>query len=133
MKSGFVTECKFVCPMHIEGKQTKMLDFGAEKSLLLQGHARRQVAHAPQNPNSLKGFSKAFLKARRGRGLVGYCTLLGVGILCSCRCPRRSGHDVPVNLQQDKFYNYLSLCEWKSVIPLKVRALRMGYLVYIRL
>ena len=45
--------------------------------------------------------------------------------------------EVPVNLQQDKCYslfcNFLSLYEWKSVTPLKVRALRMGYLVYFRL
>ena len=40
-----------------------MLEFGAEKGLL-QGHARRQVAHAPETPNSPEGFSKAFLKAR---------------------------------------------------------------------
>ena len=46
-------------------------------------------------------------------------------------------HNVPVNLQQDKCYslfcNFLSLYEWKSIIPLKVRALRMGYPVYFRL
>ena len=45
--------------------------------------------------------------------------------------------DVPVNLQQDKGYslfcNSLSLYEWKSVIPLKVRALRTGSPVYFRL
>ena len=33
-------------------------------------------------------------------------------------CLGRSGHNVPINLQQDKyyslFYNFLSLCEWKS-------------------
>ena len=65
------------------------------------------------------------------------CKLLGVGILWSCSCPSRSGHNVPINLQQDKCYslfcNFLSLCEWRSVIPLKVRALRMGYHLYFRL
>ena len=69
--------------------------------------------------------------------MVVCCELLGVGILCSCSCPGRPGHDVPVNLQQDKCYslfcNFLSLYRWKSVIPLKVRALRMGYSVYVRL
>ena len=38
---------------------------------------------------------------------------------------------VPVNLQQHKysslFCNFLSLYDEKSVIPLKVRALRMGF------
>ena len=68
--------------------------------------------------------------------LVG-CRLLGVGILCSCSCPRRSGHDIPLNFQQDKYYSlfcsFLSIYEWKSVIPLKVRVLRKGYRVYFRL
>ena len=66
--------------------------------------------------------------------MVDCCRLLGVRVLCSCICPSRSGHDVPVNLQQDKGYSlfcsFLSLYEWKSVIPLEVRALRMGYPVY---
>ena len=95
------------------------------------------VAHASKTLNSLKGFSKAFLKARWGRGVVGCCKPLGVGILCSRSCPHRSGHNVPVNLQQDKCYslfcNFLPLYEWKSVIPLKVRGLRMGYPIYFRL
>lgn len=39
------------------------LELGAEKGLL-QGHARRQVARAPQTPKSLKGFNKAVIKAR---------------------------------------------------------------------
>ena len=49
MKSGFVTKCKLVCPTHTETKQTKMLEFGKEKGLS-QGHARRQVPHAPLKP-----------------------------------------------------------------------------------
>ena len=66
--------------------------------------------------NSLKGFSKALLKARWGRHVVGCCRLLGVGILCSCSCPHRSGHDIPINFQQDKYYSlfcsFLSLYKW---------------------
>ena len=64
-----------------------------------------------------------FILKRRG-GVAGCCKLLGAGhtwsdviILCSFSCPCRSGHDVPVTLQQDKFYslfcNFLSLYEWK--------------------
>lgn len=49
----------------------------------------------------------------------------------------RSGHHVPLKLQQDKCYsllcNFLFPYEWKSVIPLKVTALKMGYPVYFRL
>ena len=52
-------------------------------------------------PDSRKGFSKAFLKARWGRGGIGCCKLLGIGILCFCSCPHRSGHDVPVNLRSN--------------------------------
>ena len=41
---------------------------------------KEQVAHAPQNPELPKGVSKAFLKARWGRGTPGYvissCTIL---------------------------------------------------------
>ena len=69
-----------------------------------------------KTPNSSKGFSKALLKARWGRVVVSCCKLLSVGILCSCSCPRRSDHSVPVKFQQDKcyslFWNFLSLYEW---------------------
>ena len=48
--------------------------------------------------------------------MIGCCRLLGVEILCSGICPHTSGHAVPVNLQQDKYYsffcNFLSLYEW---------------------
>ena len=40
-----VTECKFLCLMYNEAKQTKMSEFGAEKGLL-PGQARRMVARA---------------------------------------------------------------------------------------
>ena len=87
-----------------------------------------RVARAPKIPNSPKGFSKVFLNSRWRMGIVGCCELLGVNILCPCSCPCRSGHIVPVNLQ-DKCYSlfcFLSLYEGESIIPLKVRALRMG-------
>ena len=89
-----------------------------------------------QIPNSPKSFSKALFKAR-WRSVVGSCKLLGAGTLCSGIYPGRSGHDVPVDLQEDKydspFCKFLSLYEWGNVIPLKIRALRMGYLVNFRL
>ena len=41
---------------------------------------------------------------KRGGGVAGCCKLLGAGILFSCSCPHSSGHNVPVNLQQDNCY-----------------------------
>ena len=123
---------KSMCPMHTEAKQIKTLEFGAEKGLL-QDHARRRVSHVPKTLRSSKGFSETFLKARWGRGLVSFCKLLGVGILCFCSCPCMSGHDVPVNVQQDK-YNCLFYNFYLSMNGLwKVRALRMGSPVYFTL
>jgi len=84
----------------------------------------------PKKQNSREGFSKALLKSRWGRDEILCCKLLGIKILCSCSCPRRSGLDVPVGFQQHKcFWNILSLHEWTQ----KVRALRMDYPVYFSL
>ena len=53
------------------------------------------------------------IDTRKEGSVVSCCELLGVGILCSCCCPYRSGHDVPINCQQDRcyslFHNFLSL------------------------
>ena len=57
----------------------------------------------------------------------------------SCSCPHRSSPHVPVNLQQDKCYSlfcsfYLFVNgELLYPIPLKVRALKIGYTVYLSL
>lgn len=63
--------------------------------------------------------------------------LLGVRILSSYSCARRSVHDVSGNCQQDKSYtlfcNFISLYEWESVIPVKLRTLRMGCPAHFRL
>ena len=88
-----------------------------------------------KTPNYPEGFQQSICKGQVREGRGGCCRLLGVGILCSCSCPRMSAHNVPVNLQQDERYslfcNFLFLYEWKSVIPLRVRALRMGAILYI--
>ena len=66
--------------------------------------------------------------------MTGWCNFLGVGILCSCSCLGRSGHNVPINLQQDKYYslfcNFLSVYEWKSVTIFKGHSLenRLSYI-----
>ena len=45
-----------------------------------------------------------------GRSVAGHCKLLDVVILCSCSCPCRSGHKVPINLQQEETsYSVLQL------------------------
>ena len=133
-----IKECKFLCLTHSEAKQTETSYWSLEqRKFYCRAMQEEWVAHTPKTPNSSKGFSKALLKARWGKGVVHCCKLPGAGILCSCRCPSRSGHSVPINLQQDKCYslfcNFLSLYEWKRVIPLKVKALRMAYPVYFRL
>ena len=116
----FATDCKFLCQMHNEAKTNKQTKKNLkhqnleQRSLLyaLQGEG---VVHAPKTLSSPKGFTKAFLKARWERGVVSCCKLLGLGILCCCSCPQRSGQDVPINLQQDKCYslfcNFLSRYE----------------------
>ena len=50
--------------------------------------------------------------------------------------PCRSGHDVPVNHNKTNVIlctTTLFVHEWESVLPLKVRALRMGCPAYFRL
>ena len=37
--------------------------------------------------------------------MVACCRHLGVRVLCSCSCPCRSGHNVPINLHQNKRYS----------------------------
>ena len=64
-----------MCLITVRPNDTETMEFGAEEDLL-QPHARRQVAGAPQTPNSSKCFSKALLKARGGKGEVGCCKFL---------------------------------------------------------
>lgn len=104
--------------MHSEAKQTEMPDLGAEKGLL-QGSSWTQVDHAPQISETPQ---TKIAKARRGRGVVGCCKLLGAGILCAYSFPQRSGHSVTVNLQQDTCYTLERksrryggrTCPWKA-------------------
>ena len=87
---------------------TETSEFGADKGLL-QGPARRRVAHALKTPNYLKAFSKALLQERWGRGGVSCWKLLGVrSFVLEVRS--WSGHDVPVNVHQTN----VSLCSDKK-------------------
>ena len=119
---SIVTEHKFLCPMHSEARQTETLEFRA-----MHGDGWLM----PPKPNSLKGFSKALLKARWGRALVTCCKLLGVRILCSC--PHRSGHMFLLTSNKTN----VILCSATFYLCmnglLKVRALRIGCHVYFRL
>ena len=116
----------------VQWGQTVWTCWSLERRRFIAGLWKETVAYGPppQTLNSPEGFSKASLKVRWGRR-CGWCfKLLGVGILCSCSYPCRSSHHVTVNLQPDKccslFCNILSPYEWKSVVPLKVRTLRIG-------
>ena len=94
----------------------------------------RSGSWPPKTLNAPPHFSKASPEARWRRGVWSavadflvwesfvVAAVHSVSSECSCEPPVRQ-----------MFCNFLSLYEWKGVIPLKVRALRMGYPVYFRL
>ena len=61
-----------MCLTHGEAKQTEMSEFGADK-VLLQGHARRWVTHAPKSPELLEGFWQNILKSQVKEGRHRVC------------------------------------------------------------
>ena len=98
------------------------------------------MALAPQNAELSEGFKQSTFKRQSEGGVWLFVANFLVSesfVLTAVPEGRRSGHYVPVSLQQDKcssrFCNFSSLYEWENVIPLKVRALRMGYPVCFRL
>ena len=78
----------------------------------------------------LPELNSPFFCTRRGGRVIGCCKLLGVRILYFCSCPYRSGHNVPINLQQDNCYfqfcNFLLPYEWKSFTVFKVESGRQS-------
>ena len=79
------------------------VEFGTDKDVL-QGQARRQVAHTPtlspqtkppNDPQLLKPQLQSVFEQKRGRAVVGRCKLLPEEILCWCSCPQRTGHMSP--------------------------------------
>lgn len=71
-----VTDCKSVCPMHSEARQTKRSGLEQRKM-----YCKEMGGSCPQTPNSRKGFSKAFLEAMWGKWgvteyVIGSCTIL---------------------------------------------------------
>ena len=97
---------------------------------------RRWWTNVPKNHLIWVRIQSSFRLKEEG-GVAGCCQFLGPGILCSYSCPSSSGQNVPIILQQNHCYflfcSFWSLYEWVSVIPLKVRALRMGCNVDFRL
>ena len=68
---------QFCVPNAQRAKQPETSEFGAKKDLL-QGHAKRWVAHALKKPlNSWKGFCKAFLKTSKEGGWQRVCSAHG--------------------------------------------------------
>ena len=62
--------------------------------------------------------------------MVGSCKLLHGRVLCSCKCPQMSSHNVPISLQQDKryseFYRFLSFFLNGKVLHFKGQRLENG-------
>ena len=61
--------------------------------------------------------------------MIGCCKLLGVRILYFCSCPYISGHNDPINLQDNYYFlfcNFLLLYEWKSFTLFKVESGRQN-------
>ena len=76
---------------------------------------RRWQTSVSKNHLPSVGIQTPFMQERGGaRG----CKLLGAGILCFCSCPRKSGHDVPANLQQNKGYSLF--CNFLKLLNLKM-------------
>ena len=124
-----VTKYKFQCPMHSEARQTETLEWGRER--FIAGSCKELGGSCLKDAKLSEGFWQSIFKGqvreRRGWSLP----------TSRCRNPlflQLPGHHSPLNLQQDKCYslfcNFLSLCECKSVRPLKVRASRMVYPIY---
>ena len=111
-----VTKRKFVYLMHGESKQYRNVGVQSRKRFSA-GPGKENGGSCPK-PRTPRRFQQSVSKGQVRES------------------PGRSDHSVPINLQQDHCYslshNFL-LCKWKSVILLKVRALRLGSPVYFRL
>ena len=85
----------------VRSNNTKMLEFGTEEDSL-QGHAKKWVARALKIPSSPKLSAKPFYeKGKRGAWLVVATFLVSEPFFLM------SGHDIPVNLQQNKLFSFM--------------------------
>lgn len=73
-----VAKHKFMFPVHSETKQTKILEFGAEKGFL-QGLARRTSGCCSKTPNSPHGFQGRVLKSKIWGEFCRMCDFLLIG------------------------------------------------------
>ena len=127
-----VSEREFMCPTHSEAKWYQNTRVRSRERLIAElckemDDLRPRPTQTPGN-----GLSKAFLKAKWGKGEVDCGKLLDAETLC----PHWSGYSATVNLQLNKcssLFTFCSLCEWKSTILFKVKDLRIGYPVYFKL
>ena len=111
-----VTENKFLCSMASDAKQVECQSLEQRKV-----HCRATQGDGwlvpNKSPNSPKAFSKAFWKASWG----GRDWLLQTSWCRKILCSRRSGHGVPVNLQQKKccslFHNFYLYMDGKVLSP----------------
>ena len=108
-----------VCVPNAQWGQTKTSEFGAEKGLS-QGHANHGVCSCPQSPKLAEGFQENIFKGKGEGGalLVDADFLVQESFVLVAVHVGRSGHSVPVNLQQDKCYSLFCnwLYKWKSVV-----------------
>ena len=127
--SSPVTELMCVCPTLIEAKQTETLEFGLLQAIRGDEYI---VLKKNKKPQLLEGFQQSIFE-RQGEGRVWLVVAdflvsesLVWGILCSCRCPCRSGCHIPGHLQQDKCYSlFCNFCHSVNGL-LKFRTLRMN-------
>ena len=92
-----VTEHKFVCLTHNEAKQYPNIGVWSRQRFIAE-RCKEMGGSWPKILNSLKDFSKAFLKVRWEKAEDGCENPLFLQLW------GRSGHSVSVNLQQDRCY-----------------------------
>ena len=88
------------CFPHNRQVNQEMNGWGKEQQLYSKSQqTEKMVDQYPRKPSYLSQ-SSGFFYSKRGRSVVGCCELLGSRILSP-----RSGHNVPINLQQDRCYS----------------------------
>ena len=95
---------------------------------------RRWWTSVPKNHHTWLRIQASFIVKGEGMWLVVANFLVPESFVLAAVLIGRSDYNIPVNLQQDKCYSlfcrFLSLFEWKNIIPLKIRTLRMFFPVY---
>ena len=89
-----------------QASKSRDVFWGARNNYFIQKASRpkRWWTSVPKNQLTSVRVQASFLLKGEGWSMVGSYKFLGIGILCPCSCPCRSGHDVPVNLKWGKCY-----------------------------